>query len=148
MKRLALCVTLLMVTAAAAAVTASAAPGGAKVGLRRTADGMILVNSSGFTLYAFTRDAKNVDNCMKDAQCIKFWPPLTTTGKPVAGPGTKARLLGTIPYRGARRQVTYAGHPLYTFADDSSPGSTEYVNVSASGGRWPAMDAAGHEVTG
>jgi predicted lipoprotein with Yx(FWY)xxD motif len=118
------------------------------VNLRSTSDGKILVNNKGFTLYVFSRDSKNKDACVKISECTTFWPPLTTTAKPHAGPGIKASLLGTIPYKGNLKQVTYAGHPLYTYAADSTPGSTSYINVEASGGRWPALSATGNDVTG
>src|SRR5947209_16036759 len=107
---------------AALAGVAGATSSGARVNLRTTSDGKILVNSRGFTLYAFSRDSKNKDACMKIAMCTTFWPPLTTTGRPVAGPGVKAGLLGTIAYKGRVKQVTYAGHPLYTYKNDSQPG--------------------------
>ena len=41
------------------------------------------------------------------------WPALTTTGKPIAGPGVDQKLLGTVQRPGIGDQVTYAGHPLY-----------------------------------
>ena len=108
---------------------------------------MILVNSKGFTVYAFSKDSRNKDACVKISGCAAIWPPLTTAAKPIAGSGVKASLLGTIPYKGNLRQVTYAGHPLYMYSADSSPGSTGYVNQKAFGGRWPAMNAAGKEIT-
>jgi predicted lipoprotein with Yx(FWY)xxD motif len=48
------------------------------------------------------------------------WPAITTVGKPVAGPGVNARLLGSVVRAHVGRQVTYAGHPLYLF--DQAPG--------------------------
>ena len=44
------------------------------------------------------------------------WPALTTTRKPIAGPGVDPHLLGSV-YRAdlGTFQVTYAGHPLYLF---------------------------------
>ena len=146
MRRIALLITAGMAIALPITAAAGAASAGTKVGLRSTRDGKILVNSRGFTLYAFTRDASKRDNCMKISGCTAVWPPLTTTGNPVAGPGLKASLLGTIPYKGSLEQVTYAGHPLYTYEGDDGPGSTEYIDESRSGGRWPALNAAGQEV--
>ena len=44
-----------------------------------------------------------------------------TKGKPVAGMGVKKSLLGTAK-RGSKLQVTYNGHPLYTYIGDSKAG--------------------------
>jgi hypothetical protein len=42
--------------------------------------------------------------------------------------------------------VTYAGHPLYRYIADTGPGQTSYINILQFGGRWPAVNGAGHEV--
>jgi predicted lipoprotein with Yx(FWY)xxD motif len=134
------------ILAVPAAALAGASSGRAKLELRRTAVGTILVNSRGFTVYAFTKDRRNRDNCATSRPCITVWPPVTTVGAPIAGPGVRTSLLGTIPLKGGRRQVTYAGHPLYTYIADTRPGQTTYVNLLQFGGRWPAINAAGDEV--
>jgi predicted lipoprotein with Yx(FWY)xxD motif len=142
--------TLTLVAAAlvAALTTASASAGGsrAKLQLRRTSLGTILVNSRGFTVYAFTIDRRNKDNCAKVSGCLSVWPPVTTSGKAIAGRGVSSRLIGTITLKNGVKQVTYAGKPLYTYVADSDPGQTFYVNVSEFGGRWPAVNAPGNEV--
>ncbi len=116
---------------------------GTTVKLRRTHIGSILVTSSGFTLYGFGPDRKNKDNCAPVRECLVLWPALTTKGKPVAGPGVNSRLLGTIRL-GRSLQITYAGHPLYTYIQDRGPGDVSHVNIPQFGGLWPALNAAGH----
>jgi predicted lipoprotein with Yx(FWY)xxD motif len=118
----------------------------AKVQLRHTSLGEILVTSSGFTLYEFTRDRGEKDSCVSVRGCSRAWPALETSGKPTAGPGVKASSLSTIKLPGGASQVTYAGHPLYLYSGDSGPGETDYVGVSAFGGDWDAINAAGHAV--
>jgi predicted lipoprotein with Yx(FWY)xxD motif len=118
----------------------------AKIGVRHTSIGTILVSSSGRTLYEFTRDHARSDSCVKIKECSEIWPSLTTGGKPTAGPGVKASLLSTITLRGGARQVTYAGHPLYRYSGDSGPGETAYVGEKQFGGFWYAINAAGHTV--
>jgi predicted lipoprotein with Yx(FWY)xxD motif len=113
--------------------------------LRHTSLGSILTTSSGLTLYEFTRDHGSEDSCVKVHGCAQAWPALTTSGQPSAGPGVKASLLSSIRISGGARQVTYAGHPLYTYVADSR-GSTGYVGVSAFGGFWYALSASGHTV--
>jgi predicted lipoprotein with Yx(FWY)xxD motif len=134
------------VTASLTATLAVASGSPAKLQLRRTGVGTILVNGRGFTLYAFTRDGHARDSCAGIPGCLGAWPPVTTSGKPLAGPGVRTGLIGTITLKGGVKQVTYAGHPLYTYAGDSGPGQTFYVNFFQFGGRWPAVSAAGLEV--
>jgi predicted lipoprotein with Yx(FWY)xxD motif len=120
--------------AAAPATTTAKAP---TVALRSTKRGKILVDGrTGHALYLFAQDGKNKSTCT--GQCAAIWPPLTASGKLSAGAGVSRSKLGLIK-RGSRHQVTYAGHPLYTFTSDTSAGQTsgEGVNsfyvVSASG---------------
>jgi predicted lipoprotein with Yx(FWY)xxD motif len=118
----------------------------AKVQLRKTSLGKILVNASGFTLYRFTKDTHNKNACVKISGCPQAWPALSTSGNPTAGPGVKASLLSTIKLPGGTKQVTYAGHPLYTYARASEPGETSYVGANEFGGTWDALNAAGNTV--
>ena len=86
---------------------------GALVKVSKTPLGRILVDSRGRTLYLFEKDKSRKSLC--SGSCATFWPPLLTSGKPRAGAGVKAALLGTIKRAGGARQVTYRRHPLYTF---------------------------------
>lgn len=117
-----------------------------RINLRHTSLGAILVNSSGHTLYEFTRDRVRANSCVKISGCSEIWPALTSKGKPSAGPGVRASLLSTITLPGGSRQVTYAGHALYLYSADSGPGETSYVGEKAFGGTWYAINAAGHTV--
>ena len=49
-------------------------------------------------------------------ECAEAWPPVFTNGKPTAGEGVEASLLGTVKRRDGKLQVTYAGKPLYYYA--------------------------------
>ena len=74
------------------------------------------------------------------------WPAVSGTSRPVLGPGMKRSLVGTITVKNGTKQLTYGGHPLYTYVADSGPGQTSYLNFFQFGGRWPAVNAAGQEV--
>jgi hypothetical protein len=50
---------------------------------------------------------------------------------------------GTIKRSGGQVQATYDGHPLYTFAGDTSAGQTGGNGKNASGGLWWAMTPSG-----
>ena len=78
-----------------------------------------------------------------------LWPALLTNGRPLAGPGINPTLLGTVtrddlPGLPAVQQVTYAGHPLYRFLFDETPGETEGANlfdpVTSPAGTWYLVD--------
>jgi predicted lipoprotein with Yx(FWY)xxD motif len=146
MRRIWLSGIAVIVVLGLAAAVAGAHGSAPTVQLRKTSLGKILVNSRGFTLYAFTPDKRNTDHCQNVKGCLSAWPALTSSGKPTAGPGIKSSLLGTIKLKDGARQVTYAGHPLYTYAGDRGPGQTSYVNFKQYGGRWPALNASGGEV--
>src|SRR5579884_2799644 len=90
---------LILVIACGFCAWASVAPAGAltsraKLQLRKTSVGTILVNGRGYTVYAFTKDRRNRDNCQKSSACIHVWPAVATTGSPIAGPGVKRGLIG------------------------------------------------------
>lgn len=153
MKRTYTVLTCLTLAASASAVTVAQAgrptaktSRAAKIGVRKTSIGTILVSSSGRTLYEFTKDHPRSNSCVKIKECSEIWPSLTTSGKPTAGPGVKASLLSTITLHGGAKQVTYAGHPLYLYSGDSGPGETAYVGEKEFGGTWYAINAAGHTV--
>jgi predicted lipoprotein with Yx(FWY)xxD motif len=151
MRRMHVLLAALVMGAAGAGTVASAqapptvahAARAAKVQLRRTGLGKILVNGAGFTLYRFTADPRNKDTCVMVSGCTETWPPLTSSGRPLAGAGVKASLLSTIKLPDGRKQVTYAGHPLYMYQPASERGETAYVGVVAFGGAWDAVNAAG-----
>ena len=152
MKRLGVFFAVLLLCAAIVAAAGGAsgqravAAKVAKVQLRHTELGKILVNASGFTLYRFTHDPRNKDTCMTVENCKEIWPPLLTSGRPIAGSGVKSSLLSSIRLPNGRRQVTYAGHPLYMYAPASERGETSYVGFSSYGGTWYAVNAAGKYV--
>jgi predicted lipoprotein with Yx(FWY)xxD motif len=114
----------------------------ATVQLRHTNLGSILVSSSGRTLYEFTRDHANKNSCAAISGCSSVWPSLKASGRPTAGSGVKASLLSLT----SGKQVTYAGHPLYTYSGDSGPGQTSYVGAKQFGGTWYAISSSGGAV--
>lgn len=146
MKRILIAALAAATVVALAMSSAGARVSRSKLQLRKTNVGTILVNGRGFTIYAFTKDGRNRDACAGISSCLSVWPVISGAAKPLLGPGVKPSLVGTITIKGGAKQVTYAGHPLYTYTADGGPGQTSYVNFLQFGGRWPAINAAGHEV--
>jgi predicted lipoprotein with Yx(FWY)xxD motif len=117
----------------------------ATVGVSNEGLGKILVNSQGRTLYLFSKDAGTTSECR--GACAVNWPPLRATGKPTIGSGAKASLISTSTRSDGARQVTYNGHPLYLFKNDSKPGDTNGEGLNAFGGSWFAVSPAGNRVS-
>ena len=57
-------------------------------------------------------------------------------------------LVGETTRPGGGHQLTYAGHPLYRFAGDTSPGATNGQGSEGLGARWDVLSPAGKEVIG
>jgi predicted lipoprotein with Yx(FWY)xxD motif len=140
---LAVLASLSMLASASPAAPSAVSARAAKVQLRHTSIGTILVTGAGFTLYRFTRDPRNKDTCVKVTECPSIWPALRTTGRPIAGPGVRSSMLSSIALPGGGRQVTYAGHPLYTYGPATERGETAYSGVIAFGGTWDAVSSSG-----
>jgi predicted lipoprotein with Yx(FWY)xxD motif len=111
--------------------------------------GNVLVVGSGVyegcSLYLLTSDqlhqltgshyaCSNTFNAIGQPCDTFLWPALLTDGAPIAGPGVKAGLLGTVtrtdlPGLPAVQQVTYKGMPLYRFFLDESSDEVEGANL-------------------
>ena len=105
--------------------------------------GTVLVDSKGLTVYEFTEDKGTMSNCY--GECEAAWPPVTATGAPSSGEGAMAADLGTTKRKDGTVQVTYNGHPLYTFAEDKKAGE---ANGNEAEGIWFALNEAGAAVKG
>jgi predicted lipoprotein with Yx(FWY)xxD motif len=127
---------LLGVAVAGASTPAPAATStgtGTAAGLKTTTIGgtTILTNAKGLTLYSFAPDSPTASKCY--GSCAAYWPPVTGTAPASTGlPGT----VGTITRTGGAHQLTYNGHPLYTYIGDSAPGQANGNNLNLNGGLW------------
>ncbi|HEX8857464.1 MAG TPA: hypothetical protein VF752_17870 [Thermoleophilaceae bacterium] len=108
--------------------------------------GKILVDSRGHTLYLFKKDSGAKSACF--GACATNWPPLRSSRKPTVGAGASASKVGTIRRSDGKPQVTYNRHPLYRFVGDKKPGDTNGQGLTAFGGSWFALTAAGNQVSG
>jgi predicted lipoprotein with Yx(FWY)xxD motif len=95
----------------------------------------VLTNAKGFTLYWFVPDTSTTSHCT--GSCARYWPPVK--GPATAGSGVTGTL-GTITRPDGSTQVTYNGHPLYSYVGDTAPGQNRGNGLNLSGGVW-------HEVT-
>ena len=118
--------------------------GAASVGLASTNLGKILVDGQGRTLYLWEADTGTASTC--SGACASAWPPLTTEGQPVAGQGVSAAELGTTKRHDGTTEVTYNGHPLYTFSGDSAPAQTAGQGSDGFGAEWYVLSATGNAI--
>jgi predicted lipoprotein with Yx(FWY)xxD motif len=120
----------------------SGAMSGATVQTTDNADfGTILTDADGNTLYLFEQDQGTTTACTTG--CSSTWPALVADGKPIAGDGVDASLLGTAKQADGTVQVTYNGHLLYGYSGDTAPGDT---NGEGIGGVWFVVSAVGDPV--
>ena len=103
--------------------------------------GVILVDGQGRTLYMFDADPEGTSGCY-DA-CATAWPPLATTGDPTAGGDADPKELSTSTRTDGITQVLYAGHPLYTYAQDAAAGQTTGQGLTQQGGMWWVLGVDG-----
>jgi predicted lipoprotein with Yx(FWY)xxD motif len=108
--------------------------------------GPILVDAKGFTVYDFHKDKGTASSCY--GGCAKVWPPVLSEGAPTAGEGASASQLGTTKRKDGTVQVTYAGHPLYTYVADKKPGEANGNDFSSFGAQWYALKGNGEEAEG
>ena len=92
--------------------------------------GTILVTKSRYTLYYDKSDTTSKIACT--GGCAAIWPPVLLPGgvnSATAGPGVTQSSLGVVHRPAGGRQVTYAGHPLYRYVQDASPGQAKGEGV-------------------
>jgi predicted lipoprotein with Yx(FWY)xxD motif len=124
-------------------VTTSGGGSGTIAGGEVAGLGTVLVDSSGMTVYEFTEDKGTTSVCY--GGCEAAWPPVVASGKPSAGEGAMSAAIGTTKRNDGTVQVTYEGHPLYTYGDDKAPGE---ANGNEADGTWFALNEAGTAVKG
>jgi predicted lipoprotein with Yx(FWY)xxD motif len=137
-------VALSVAVAGLLALPGAAAAQTATVKVAPSSLGRILVDGHGKTLYVWAHDKGRKSTC--NGACATAWPPLVTSGKPKAGAGARAGLIGTSRRRDGRSQVTYHGHPLYYFVGDKRAGDVKGEGLTGFGGRWDPVSASGAAV--
>jgi predicted lipoprotein with Yx(FWY)xxD motif len=93
------------------------------------------------TIYLYEADKGSTSAC--SSACAQTWPPVTTSGAPMAAGGAIAADLGTITRSDGTKQVTYNGHPLYYYAQDKDSGDAYGQGVKSFGAAWYALKPSG-----
>jgi predicted lipoprotein with Yx(FWY)xxD motif len=127
-----------------AGVLAAPNPRGSKLKVVASDYGQILADGRGRALYLFTSDDGNGSACSGD--CAIAWPPYLVKSKPRAVAGAKPGLVGTTRRSDGKLQVTYAGHPVYYYEGDRSPGEVNCQAAVEFGGYWYVLRSNGKAV--
>ena len=105
-------------------VTSAPTSAGVKLGVASTsARGDVLVDGSGRTVYLFEKDTGTTSACT--GGCAAVWPAVPADGTVTGAAGVDAAKIGS-----AHGQVTYNGHLLYYFAQDTAAGDMKGVDIS------------------
>jgi predicted lipoprotein with Yx(FWY)xxD motif len=107
--------------------------------------GAYLTNAAGITLYDFAADKGGTSSCY--GSCATYWPPVIASGTPEVSGAAMASLLGTTKRTDGTMQITYGGHPLYTYAADKAPGDTKGQGINENGGLWWLVGPDGTPIT-
>ena len=108
--------------------------------------GTVLTNPSRMTAYEAQQESGDKIMCI--GSCLSFWYPVTVSkGTTPHATGVTGKLSTIKRQDTGAIQLTINGHPLYTFRQDSGPGSAAGNDYSDSfGGRsftWHALTTAG-----
>ena len=128
----------LLVAALASVGQTTATSGKTKLTTSEIGNVTVVSNDKGFTTYWFVPDTSTTSRCY--GTCASYWPPVT--GRATAGPGVTGRI-GSIERTGGALQVTYDGHPLYTYVGDAAPGQANGNGIDLNGGVWHEVLVSG-----
>jgi predicted lipoprotein with Yx(FWY)xxD motif len=141
---------LLLAACGGAGVTTLSAPpttdSSLTLTLQHSPVGQILATGGGDTLYDFVPDTPTHSACLNDG-CVFQWPPLIDSGAVRLGKGLDRALVGTLRRPDGSTQLSYGGHPLYTYNGDVAPGVVMGQAIDQDGGPWYVINAKGQQIT-
>ena len=114
--------------------------------LQKSPGGPILATGNGNTLYDFVPDTPTHSACVNDG-CVFQWPPLVVRGPIRVENGLDRALVGTLKRPDGSTQLSYGGHPLYTYNLDVTPGMVTGQAIDQDGGLWYVVGPRGQQVT-
>jgi predicted lipoprotein with Yx(FWY)xxD motif len=83
--------------------------------VQKTANGEVLADSKGMTVYTYDKDMAGKSACM--GECAEYWPPVKASADAKATGD-----LTVISRDDGSKQWADHGKPLYTFVKDKQPG--------------------------
>jgi predicted lipoprotein with Yx(FWY)xxD motif len=96
------------------------------------------------TLYLFEKDKGPTSTCY--GACASAWPPLPAGAQGARATGVPAAKLAATKRTDGKAEVTYGGHPLYTYAGDAKPGDVQGQGLDQFGAEWYAVAPNGRKI--
>lgn len=105
--------------------------------------GAYITGPDGRAVYLLEGEPAGQSSCY-DA-CADEWPPLLAGAGATDGgaAGVQPNLIGTLERRDGSAQVTYGGHALYYYHDDTGPGEIKGQDVTDQWGEWYLVRPSG-----
>ncbi len=103
---------------------------------------ILAVGAKRLTVYLFEADKGATSTC--SGTCAQVWPPVL--GKASAAGGAIGADLGTTKRSNGSVQVTYKGHPLYTYARDRDDGDAYGQGIKLFGAAWYVLKPSGEKL--
>ncbi|GII58438.1 hypothetical protein Pth03_68270 [Planotetraspora thailandica] len=114
---------------------------GGPVGTSSSSIGLIVVDSTGRTVYAYDKDTTDPVASTCTGECAATWQPVPAT---TDVSGIDAGLVGSLPRADGSQQLTIAHHPVYVYSGDKAAGEVKGQLVK---GLWHALSPNGKEIT-
>lgn len=123
-----------------------AIPNGFDLNVAQSAEhGKYLVDGTGKTVYMLANDSGTTSTCQ--GACTTQWPPLLAQGEPkTMDPSLSDGDVGVIQRGDGTQQVTFAGHPLYHYAQDTGAGQLNGAGKHDAFGDWSLLSPEGKPV--
>lgn len=106
--------------------------------------GWFVTDANGLPLYRYDKDVQKPSKSNCEGECAKAWKPVLADKVPMAT-GVDPISMGVLTRPDGTKQLTIAGWPQYTYAEDKSPGD---MKGQGKGGVWWVTAPNGAKITG
>ncbi|SER62725.1 Secreted repeat of unknown function [Lentzea xinjiangensis] len=106
--------------------------------------GWFVTDADGLPLYRYDKDVQKPSKSNCEGECAKAWKPVIADKAPMAT-GVDPISIGTLTRPDGTKQLTIAGWPQYTYAEDKTAGD---MKGQGKGGVWFVTAPNGAKITG
>ncbi len=106
--------------------------------------GWFVTDADGLPLYRYDKDVPKPSKSNCEGECAKAWKPVLADKAPLAT-GVDPISMGVLTRPDGTKQLTIAGYPQYTYAEDKVAGD---MKGQGKGGVWFVTAPNGAKITG